>query len=263
MRIGDIGCLVTGASRGIGAAVAVELARRRCRVGLVARSEADLAAVAERCRQAGGEAACFAADVTDAAAVAAAADAASAWAGNLRLAVVNAGVGTHGSALSADMDVRLPLDVNYVGAVNTIRAAAVHLESASPAAVVAVSSLAGLIPLRGGGAYGASKAALIAYLRCLRLELAGSGVRVAWVCPGAVDTEMIVEGVPHGKLPRLARLLVPVLSPERVARAVVRAAAGGRPQRVVPVQGAFFASFMRHAPRLAELVERVTGAGDV
>lgn len=262
MRISAMGCLVTGASRGIGAAVAVELARRGCRVGLVARSEDELAAVAEQCRAAGGDAAAFAADVTDAAAVASAADAAAAWAGGLRLAVANAGVGTHGPALAPASELRRPMEVNFVGAVNTIRAAAVHLQAAPPAAVVAVSSLAGLIPLRGGGAYGASKAALIAYLRCLRLELAGSGVRVAWVCPGAVDTTMIVDGVPHDKLPRLARLMVPVLTPEHVARAVVRAARGGRPQRVIPFQGAVFASFMRHAPRLAELVERATGAGE-
>lgn len=263
MHIERVGCLVTGASEGIGRAVALELARRGCRVALVARRAEPLAAVRRELEAAGGAGESFPADVADEAALRTAVEAAAAWVGELRLAVVNAGVGVHGAVLAAPSgDLRRAAEVNYLGSLATVRAAVPHLLRARPAALVAVSTLSALIPYRGGGGYGASKAALIAALRCLRLEIAGSGVSVGWLCPGAVRTQMIIDGVPHAKLPPLSRLMVPVLSPERVARAVLRLASGRGGQRVIPWQAAFFASFARHLPRLAEWVELTTGAGE-
>ncbi len=160
------------------------------------------------------------------------------------------------------MRVRRTVDVNLLGALETVRATLPHLRAGAPAALVAVSSLSALIPYRGGGAYAASKAGLIAALRCLRLELAGTAVNVGWLCPGPVATAMIVDGVPRVKLPRLARVTVPVLTVERVAREVVRVAAGRGGQCVIPWTAAFFAAFARHLPRLGEWAELATGAGE-
>lgn len=261
MRLDGAPVVVTGASRGIGEAVAVALAARGCRVGLIARDGEALAAVAARCRAVGGDARGFVADVTDHVALRAAVDTAAHWGGGLRVAVLNAGVGVHRPAVGGDEAARRALDVNFLASVATATATVPHLLTGGDAALVAVSSLSALIPYRGGGLYGASKAALVAYLRCLRLELAGSGVRVGWVCPGAVRTAMIVDGVPHQKLPRLARALVPVLSPERVARSVAALAERGGGQKVLPAQAALFAAFARLAPGLAERVELLTGAG--
>ncbi len=254
--------MVTGASRGIGEAIAVALAARNCRVALLGRDQRALAAVVGRCRAAGGDAREFAADVTDHAALAAAINAAAEWNGGLRVAVVNAGVGVHRPAVGGEEAARRACEVNFLAAVATATAAVPHLLAGGESALVAVSSLSALIPYRGGGPYGASKAALVNYLRCLRLELAGSGVRVGWVCPGPVRTAMIVDGVPHDKLPRLARAVVPVLAPESVARAVMALAERGGGQKVLPARAALFAAFARLAPQLAERVELLTGAGE-
>lgn len=261
MRLHGAPALVTGASRGIGEAVAVALAARGCRVGLIARDRGALAAVEQRCRAAGGDARQFEADVTDCDTLTSAIDAVAEWGGGLRIAVLNAGVGVHRPAVGGNEAARRAFEVNFLGSVAAATAAASHLLAGGDGALVAVSSLSALIPYRGGGPYGASKAALVAYLRCLRLELDGSGVRVGWVCPGPVRTAMIVDGVPHRKLPRLARVLVPVLAPERVARSVVALAERGGGQKVAPAQAALFAAFARLAPRLAERVELLTGAG--
>ena len=263
MLVEAIPCLVTGASEGIGRAVALELARRRCPVALLARRGEMLVALRDEITAAGGRAEAFVADVADTAALAPAIGRAASWAGGLRLVVVNAGVGVHGAAELLPGDaLRRAVDVNLVGALETVRGALPHLRAATPAALVAVSSLSALIPYRGGGAYAASKAGLVAALRCLRLELAGTGLSVGWLCPGPVATAMIVDGVPRAKLPRLARLTVPVLTVDRVAREVVRLAAGRGGQRVVPWTAAVFAAVARHLPRLGEWTELATGAGE-
>jgi NAD(P)-dependent dehydrogenase (short-subunit alcohol dehydrogenase family) len=261
--VNEIPCLVTGASTGIGRGIALELARRRCRVALLSRRREALAAVAAEVEAAGGSAFPFEADVADEPALSAAVARAATWAGGLRLVVVNAGVGVHGPVAELPHDVcRRASDINFLGALSTLRASLPHLLAEPPAAVVAVASLSGLIPYRGGSSYGGSKAALIAALRCLRLELAGRGVTVGWLCPGPVATAMIVDGVPTSKLPRLARLTVPILPPERVARAAVRLAEGRGGQRVMPWTAAVFAALSRLLPRIAERVELITGAGE-
>jgi len=260
MQVRGLECVVTGASEGIGRAVALELASRGCHIVLVARHRDGLERVRLAVEQGGGRATAAPLDVRDGAAVAALF---SSLAVPPRLVVVNAGIGVHGPAEEMTASrAREVLEVNTLGAFHTVAAALPLLRQASPAALVALSSLSGLIPYTGGTVYGGSKAAVIHYLRCLRLEVAGSGVAVGWLCPGPVDTRMIVDGVPTAKLPRLARMLVPVLSPERVAREVVRLAEGGGGGRVVPWTAAFFAGVARHMPRLAERVLLLTGAGE-
>lgn len=262
LRISSIGCLVTGASSGIGRAVAVELGRHGCRVALVARRQGELEATARAVEAAGGRAAAFVADVRDDAALAAAVEGGAAWAGGLRLAVVNAGVGVHGALETLPRPaLREAVEVNLLGMLATAQAVLPHLRAAVPSALTVVASLSAVIPYRGGAGYAAGKAGLIAALRCLRLELAGSGVTVGWLCPGQVDTRIIVDRIPFAKLPRLSRALVPVLSPERVARAVVRLAPRGG-ERTIPWQAVPFAVLARWLPGLAERAELWTGAGE-
>jgi len=263
MKVRNIPALVTGASSGIGRAIALELGRRGCSVALLARRREALESVGREVTQLGGRPFVFKVDVTDPGSLGSAVSDAVALLGGLRLAVVNAGVGVHGAADALDPGaLRRAFEVNILGAIATVRCCLPQLRAGGPSALVAVSSLSGLIPYRGGGAYGATKAALIQYLRCLRLEQAGTGVEVGWLCPGAVQTPFIVDGVPVAKTPRLARWLLPVLPAERVATALIRLVERGGGQRVIPWSAAFFASFARLLPRLAERVELLTGAGE-
>ncbi len=262
MRIGSVGVLVTGASRGIGKALALELAVRRCQVALVSRNVDELELVAREVRDLGGQAAVLLADVADPEAMEEVARQAASRVGGLQLVIANAGVGFHGeSDVPPAAEVARVLSVNFLGVVNTIRATAPYLRAEGSSAIGVVSSLSALIPYRGGGVYAGSKAAVCAYLSCLRLELRGSGVTVGWVCPGPVATGMIVDGVPHQKLPPLARLAVPILTPEKVAKTLLRVLERGGGGKVIPWQAAFFASFYRHFPRLAETLLHITGAG--
>jgi short-subunit dehydrogenase len=260
VRIAGCGFLLTGASRGIGRALALELARRRCRVALVARDLDSLQKVAAEVQQLGGEARCFPADVGDAAAMGAVAREASGFLAPWHGVVANAGVGLHGPGVAVPAGKAAQLvQVNLLGVLHTIQAAFTHMER--PALLGVVSSLSALIPYRGGGVYAASKAGVNALLRCLALELGREAV-VGVLCPGPVATGMIQEGVPHRKLPRLARWLVPVLPPEKVARRMVRLFERGGGEAVIPWQAAFFASFYRHFPKTASLLLRLSGAGE-
>lgn len=263
MRLDGIGSLVTGASSGIGRATAVALGHRGGRVALLARRGAELERVAGEVEAAGGAAAAFPVDVADPAGLEVAVARAAAWADGLRLVVVNAGSGLHGAAETATGEqIRRVVAVNLLGSIETVRAALPHLRRAAPATLVGVGSLMGLIPIRGGGTYGATKAGFLFYLQALRLELAGSGVGVGWVCPASVRTEMFADVIASGKLPRLARWLVPPITPERVAAAVLDVARRGGGRRVIPATAAFFAAFARTLPRTAERVLLLTGAGD-
>lgn len=264
MRIDGISSLVTGASSGIGRATAIALGRRRGRVALLARRAAELEGVAAEVERVGGVGRAFPVDIADTAALHTAVGHAAEWAGTLRLAVVNAGTGLHGGATSVSSDeVQRVADVNLVGSIETVRAALPHLRRGTPATLVGVGSLMGLVPIRGGGTYGSTKAGFLFYLQALRLELAGSGVGVGWVCPPAVTTEMFAALIAAKKLPRLSRWLVPPIAPERVAASVLAVARRGGGRRVIPFTAAFFAAFARVLPRTAERVLLLTGAGDL
>ena len=251
--------MVTGASSGIGRAVAVALGARGCRVALVARRREALEAVAEAVREAGGEGIPVPADLTTDGGCAAAVEGAVEALGGLRLLVPNAGIGRYATVETQPADhAEATIRINYLGTVHTVRHALPHLLAAAPSAVVAVTSSAGLIPHRLGSAYCASKAAVNAYLAALRLEVADRGVRVSWICPGAVRTPFFDDAGldPDRDLPLLARLLVRQLEPEVVARAVLRAARRGRPEVVIPPMLRMFAFTRRLAPTLADWVNR-------
>ena len=251
--------MVTGASSGIGRAVAIELGRTGCRVALVARRREALEAVAEAVNGAGGEGIPVPADLGSDGGCRRAVEATLEALGNLRLLVPNAGIGRYATVLEQPAShAEETIRINYLGLVHTVRHALPHLLEAAPSAIVAVTSSAGLIPHRLGSAYCASKAAANAYLAALRLEVADAGVRVAWVCPGAVRTPFFEEANldPDRDLPFLARLLVRQLDPPEVARAVLRAARRGRPEAVIPPILRFFAFTRRLAPTLADWINR-------
>jgi 3-oxoacyl-[acyl-carrier protein] reductase len=175
--------LVTGGSRGIGKAIALELARGGASVIVGYRSGADEAA--EVAREAGGRA--VQADVADAEQAKRLVE----DAGDLDILVNNAGLTRDGLlARMPDEDWRVVLDTNLGGAFHTCRAAARGMMRRRAGAIVNVSSIVGLHGNPGQTNYSASKAGIIGFTKALARELGGRGVRANVVAPGYVDTRL-------------------------------------------------------------------------
>jgi NAD(P)-dependent dehydrogenase (short-subunit alcohol dehydrogenase family) len=183
--------IVTGASSGIGAELARQLAAGGARLALAARDADRLETVAAECRAAGGDALVVPTDVTDEAQCAALVARTVAHYGRLDVLVANAGVSASGRLEeTTDLSIfeRL-MRVNYLGAVWCIAHALPHLR-ASRGRLVAISSLTGLTGVPKRTAYAATKHALAGFCDSLRIELAGTGVSVTVVYPGFVFSEI-------------------------------------------------------------------------
>jgi 3-oxoacyl-[acyl-carrier protein] reductase len=177
--------LVTGASKGIGAAVARALHERGVKLGLASRSGDDLGlddAVAERC------------DVRDLAQVEAITEATVDRFGRLDILVANAGVGSYHPFLETPLEhVEEMIDVNLKGTIYAIRAALPHLLESPEADLVTLASEAGRRGFPGEAVYCASKFGQVGLTRALDGELREHGVRCTNVCPGGVATEFALE----------------------------------------------------------------------
>ena len=177
--------VVTGASRGIGAAVARQLSAAGVSVGLASRSGDDLGlghAIGVKC------------DVADPAQVDAAVAATVARFGGLDILVANAGVGAYGPFLElspAHLDEMI--DVNLKGTIYAVRAALPHLLESSAADVVTLASEAGRRGFPGEAVYCASKFGQVGFTRALDGELRERGVRCTNVCPGGVATDFALD----------------------------------------------------------------------
>ncbi len=183
--------LITGASSGIGRALALEYARGGAAVALCARRLPELEAVAAEVRSAGGRALAIPVDVSDTDAIGDAVRLADRELGGLEMVVANAGRGDwrHGSQLRWE-DVAAVVDVNVRGAVATLAAAIPVFLAQQRGHLVGVTSLAGSRGLPMSAAYSASKAALSVFLESLRIDLAVARIGVTDVRPGFVLTPM-------------------------------------------------------------------------
>ena len=202
---------VTGAARGIGAAIAAETARRGARVALGDLDEASAAATAAAL---GERAAGFALDVTDTASFAAFLDAAEARLGQVDVLVNNAGIMWVGRFHEEPEEVALrQFDVNLHGVLRGTKLAAVRMRERGRGHIVNVASSASKIAPPGEATYTATKHAVYGYSVAVREELAGSGVEVSVVMPVVVDTEL-AAGTGSGR----ARTLRPDEVAERRGR---------------------------------------------
>jgi short-subunit dehydrogenase len=180
--------LVTGASRGIGRALARALGERGATVGLVARSGDELRALAATLL---GTAVALEADVADPAAVRAAVDRFAAVAGGLDLVVANAGISDYEPFAAQHLERALAMSaVNWHGTLHTVHAALPHLLAQRSGHIVVVSSAAALRAFPGAAVYRATKAAQRAFADALRHELAGTGVSLTTVYPGEIATSL-------------------------------------------------------------------------
>ena len=183
---------LTGASSGIGEALALELAHRGSVLGLVARRENELRDLATRCEQAGGSARVFACDVTDAGALQDAADALKKEFGHIDILIANAGIGGNNAetrALRPDA-VKKVIDINLLGAANAVHAVLPHMLERGEGQLVAISSLAGIRGLPKSAAYSASKAGMTAFFESVRLDVQNKGIDVTIIQPGFIKTPL-------------------------------------------------------------------------
>jgi NADP-dependent 3-hydroxy acid dehydrogenase YdfG len=183
---------LTGASSGIGEALALAIAKQGATICLLARRKELLEDLAARCEAAGGTARVFAADVTDPAAVQAAADALRVEFGHIDIMIANAGIGGNNAetrALQPDA-VKKVIDINLMGAVHSIAAVLPQMIERGEGQLVAISSLAGVRGLPKSAAYSASKAGMTALFESVRLDTIGKVIDVTIIQPGFIETPL-------------------------------------------------------------------------
>ncbi|WP_154852716.1 SDR family NAD(P)-dependent oxidoreductase [Cyclobacterium xiamenense] len=235
MKINGKLAVVTGASRGIGAATAILLAEKGAQVILVARSKSDLLHVATRIRQAGGIAYIVASDLADAASTRNAAQAILQNHGVPDLLVNNAGAGRWLFAEETpegEEDVMIALP--YLAAFRLCRAFLPGMLSRRSGMILNVNSPASLIPWSGATGYAASRWALRGFTEALRADLHGTGMRVCEVMLGETSSNYF-EANPGSylRLPKLAKFL-PLLTPEEAAWYIVKAVRQNRSTYTAP-----------------------------
>ncbi len=231
---------ITGASSGIGAALAAHYAARGAQLGLLARRADALAGVAHSLP---GTPAIYPADVADAPALRQAAQDFMTRFGVPDLVIANAGVsvGTlteHAEDIAA---IERVLRTNVVGIAATFQPFVAAMKEAGCGTLAGIASVAGMRGLPGAGAYSASKSAAITYLEALRVELRPCGVKVVTVCPGYVATPM--TAVNEYRMPF-------ILPADEAARRIARIIDAGKSYAVVPWQMALVARAMKWLPNV-------------
>ncbi|UCD68237.1 MAG: SDR family oxidoreductase [Betaproteobacteria bacterium] len=234
-----VGVVITGASSGLGRALAAEYAQRGATLALIARSgdllEALAVSLPTHCY-------CYPLDVRDATALSTAAEDFVRREGCPDIVIANAGVSA-GTSTADPIDSAVfeeILAINLTGMMLTFRPYIDVMRSARRGTLVGIASVAGFRGLPGASAYCASKSAVITYLESLRLELRNDGVKVVTICPGYVDTAM-TSGNPY-RMPFLMRA-------DRAASDIARAISLGKRFHVLPWQMAIIAWLLRHLPR--------------
>lgn len=231
--------VITGASSGIGRALAVEYARRGATLALIARRgdilEQFAASLPTRCHV-------YVVDVRDAAAIARCAVDFIDHVGCPDIVIANAGVsaGTATPDPGDNVVFEEILSVNLTGMMLTFQPFLPAMRGAGRGTLAGISSVAGFRGLPGAAAYSASKAAAIVYLESLRVELHGSGVNVVTVCPGYIDTPMTAVNRYH--MPFL-------MNSQSAARKIAEAIRRGKRFYVLPWQMALVGWVLRRLPR--------------
>lgn len=236
MKIQGRTAIVTGASSGIGRAIAIKLAKQGAAVALVARRRHELEAVASAISADGGVAVIVPCDVTDSAGVRAAAEKISASFGDMDILVNAAGVGIwrHFEEISEE-EHRLMMDVNYWGTFNWIRRVLPGMVEQRRGRIVNISSASGKFALSVTSGYSASKFAVTGLSESLHRQYLGTGIGVSCIHPGSVKTDFWDESrTPKATIPPLVRY-APKLSPASIARAVTYSIWFGFPSLTPPI----------------------------
>lgn len=232
---------VTGASSGIGQALAQRFAQAGWRLALVARRSEELQAWADAHGWDGQRCRVYRADVADIDSIVAAGRLCLSEMGVPDVVVANAGVSIGmDTAERGDLDVLArTLATNNIGLAATFHPFVAAMRARGSGRLVGIASVAAIRGLPGHGAYCASKAAVVAYCESLRGELRSSGVRVVTLLPGYVDTPLTRQN--RYKMPFL-------MTPEAFADRAFEAIAAGTSYRVIPWQMGVVAKLLRLLP---------------
>jgi short-subunit dehydrogenase len=243
--------IVTGASSGIGRALALELARQAARLVVTARREPRLVELVAEIRATGGEAYQVAGDVTDPQHRQNVLTAAQTQLGGLDLLINNAGVGAHGPFRQADTArLRRVMEVNFFSAAELIRSALPLLQAGRRPMIANVVSVLGHRAVPYKSEYCASKFALHGFSDALRCELTEFGIDVLLVSPSTTQTEFFDSVLDErGKMTRPSRRS---MSPEAVACKTVRAIRRGRHEIILSPGGQLLVWLDRLCPPLAD-----------
>ena len=231
---------LTGASYGIGRAVALEYAQRGAFIGLTARSEDLLKDLLEEIRAAGGEGMVLAGDVKDRDAMLQNAATMQSHTGGIDILIANAGSHLASEVESFDAEQYMGLmELNYAGSLNCIQAVLPEMLRQGSGHIVGVASLAGYRGVPSAAAYGASKAALIHFLESLRFHVAPEGVQVTIVNPGFVRTPLTDKN--DFKMPFM-------IEADKAARIMCNGIRRGRREITFPFLFATFVKLLRILP---------------
>ncbi len=231
--------VITGASSGLGLALARHYLERGAIVAALARRAEWLQALAAEFPE---KVYCYALDVRDAAALHGAADDFISRVGVPDLVIANAGVSV-GTLTEYAEDIDAfgeVLDTNVLGMVKTFQPFVAKMRDVGCGTMVGIASVAGFRGLPGAGAYSASKAAAIAYLESLRVELHGSGVKVVTICPGYIKTAM--TSINPYPMPF-------ILEADEAARRIARAIEIQKSFAVIPWQMSLVGMLLKLLPR--------------
>jgi short-subunit dehydrogenase len=232
--------LVTGASSGLGRALALELGWGGVRLALVARREGELLSLSLQIKEKGGEAIVLPADLSDPEEVfRVVADAEKAL-GPLDLVIANAGVGRYAFVVGLPwQEIEQTFMVNTLGTIALVKAVLPAMIRRHRGYIAGISSLASYLGIPGSAHYSGSKAALSTFLESVRIETYGQGVSIIDVHPGFIRTPMTASN--KGHMPFL-------MEPERAARLILRAIAHKRSVYDFPWQMSVFIRLFRILP---------------
>ena len=243
--------IVTGGSEGVGAAAAQLFAEAGANLMLVARSKKNLDNIAEHLRHK-TRVEVFAMDVSDADACVDLFKKANFEFGRVDVLVNNAGFHHRGPVESVDADdLGRMIDVNLRAPVMLTRIALPYLREAGGGAIINVGSLAGRTPVPGSATYAASKAGLRAFTRGLADELQGTGIKLAVVSPGPIDTGFIMSDVDAVSDITFSQ---PISTADEVAQAILDLCGNNQVEQSMPRISGVLTTVMYLAPWLGRVV---------
>lgn len=235
--------LITGASSGLGRALALSYAAPGLHLGLVARRRNELERLADEARARGARAHVYVGDVTDTGHMQTLVARMAEDCGGIDLVIANAGVGEASSSNRLDPEhVARIVQINVVGLTNTLLPAVQIMKRANRGTLVGMASIAAFRAMPGSLAYSASKSAVVTFMEGLAMELEGTNIHSMALCPGFVRTPLTDEN--DFQMPFL-------LEPEEAAQRMKRAIEQKRSRYVFPAPMALASYLLRALPRSA------------